>query len=477
MSASISNIVCSLPVAVHRVEAKLSSLSDNRLDVPEPEPSVRKDMHLNAGGLNGVSITGDTEDTPPTIAVSQCGNHRRQASTASSASLGYATGPGSTAAPSSASSVSYGYGYGYSGSGSLASYTGSISSGGGTTHFRAAAVVGQMASTAEGTPWSETQLSSQHTEHVSSISTHQRPVSPMLTNAALCNTTRDYLNGDDITSSTSVTELTVALAPASPRTPSTLVAPAPTPPPPPPPPSLSVVPTSIPSESDEHPQSSLACLLQNAIAARKMKASNSKMPPAVPTPPSPSPPPPPALSCRSTQRIPNDEFYQQDPPEMGFGVSTMQRRESVLSTPKISLTNPVVTSVMHEMQRRIEARRMALEAVESSVCGTLPVQPEELQAFTKRFNPPISTSNVQFQRVIPSPKPLNDGLVSRKCAPLSNLASIKPTTAHPPLPNQTVSTLTRAELDILRREIIAELRREVLLAKNEILDSIRLRKI
>ncbi|KAF6772231.1 hypothetical protein AHF37_09053 [Paragonimus kellicotti] len=298
----------------------------------------------------------------------------------------------------------------------------------------------------------------------------------MLTNAALCNATRDYLNGDDITSSASVTELTVALAPPSPHTPSTLVAPAPTPPPPPPPPpSLSVGPTPTVSESDEHPQSGLACLLQNAIAARKMKASNSKIP-TVSTPP--SPPPPPALSCRSTQRIPNDEFYQQDPPEMGFGVSTMQRHDSVLSTPKISLTNPVVTSVMHEMQRRIQARRIALEAAESSVCETLPVQPEELQAHTKRFNTPIATSNVQFQRVIPSPKPLNDGLPSRKCAPLSNLASIKPTTAHPPpSPNQTVSTLTRAELDILRREIIAELRREVLLAKNEILDSIRLRKI
>ncbi|KAF8563297.1 hypothetical protein P879_05340 [Paragonimus westermani] len=66
----------------------------------------------------------------------------------------------------------------------------------------------------------------------------------------------------------------------------------------------------------------------------------------------------------------------------------------------------------------------------------------------------------------------------RKCAPLSNLASTKPTTAyHPPLSNQTVSAFTRAELEILRREIIAELRREVLLAKNEILDSIRLRKV
>lgn len=33
------------------------------------------------------------------------------------------------------------------------------------------------------------------------------------------------------------------------------------------------------------------------------------------------------------------------------------------------------------------------------------------------------------------------------------------------------SVLTRAELDLLRREIIGELRKEVLLAKNEILDS------
>ncbi|KAF8565806.1 hypothetical protein P879_07673 [Paragonimus westermani] len=378
---------------IHRIEAK----SDNRLDVPESEHCVQKDVHLNTGG--------DTEDTPPTNALSQCPNHRRQASTASSASLGYATGPGSTAAPSSASSVSYGYGYGYSGSGSLASYTGSISSGSGATHFRTAAVVGQLTSTAEGTSWPETQLSSQHTENVSPIFIHQRPVSPVLT----CNATRNYLNGDDITSPTSVTEQTVAMALSSPHTPSTLVAPAPIPPPPPPL-SLSVGPTPIASESDEPPQSGLACLLQNAIAARKTKASNSKILQAVPT--SPPPPTPSTLSCQSTQRMPNDEFYQSGPPEMEFGVSTVQRHESVLSISKTSLNNPLVTSVMHEMQRRIQARRMALEAAESSsTCETLPVQTEELQPHTKRFNAPNVTSNVQFQRVITSPKPLNDGLV------------------------------------------------------------------
>ncbi|VDP66435.1 unnamed protein product [Schistosoma mattheei] len=57
--------------------------------------------------------------------------HRRQLSSTSSISLGYATGPGTIATPSSASSSStgYGYGYGYAGSGSLASYASTSSSG------------------------------------------------------------------------------------------------------------------------------------------------------------------------------------------------------------------------------------------------------------------------------------------------------------------------------------------------------------
>ncbi|CAH8506567.1 unnamed protein product [Dicrocoelium dendriticum] len=56
--------------------------------------------------------------------------------------------------------------------------------------------------------------------------------------------------------------------------------------------------------------------------------------------------------------------------------------------------------------------------------------------------------------------------------------SLRPNEAHDPtVADSTTLAFTRAELDLLRREIIAELRREVLLAKHEILDSIRLQKL
>ncbi|CAL8099728.1 unnamed protein product [Calicophoron daubneyi] len=474
--------------------------SQNSPDLARTSSAPQK-VESAAGGTDSltrpntttVNVTADLDRTPPTITL-PCA-HQRQPSTASSASLGYATGPGSTAAPSSASSVSYGYGYGYSGSGSLASYTSSTSSGSaniqqhrGTT-APATLNASQLASAVDFVPWSDSQSLSQH-HHASSVSMHQRPLSPSVKPKAQEPSTSEEL------SSTSVrTDALVGMAPGSPASPSTLVASPPVIPPPPP--TSSGCPStgnSIPSitvPNEEH-TSGFAALLQDTIASRLRKASgqapvletrdtsntSSSLKPPLTAPPPPPPPPPPALilppyACRQQGQLAlREENCAGEVVNSCSNPNVSERSDSLPSVQRPNLPGVGVSSMMREMQRRIEARRKLIDAAEEAEVSrdTVPINRlGDFQPLASRSH--TTTTNAIHQRPSSSPSRSADTSNNRK-GPVIGSFTGPGTQSSGMFPG-----LSKSELDTIRREIVAELRKEILSAKNEILDCIRLRKM
>ncbi|KAG5441938.1 hypothetical protein CSKR_107970 [Clonorchis sinensis] len=443
-----------------RREITICRETDNRLDICDPSSPMPKPQSATVvGSTTAVSLTGDSEATatPPLV------SHRRQLSnTSSSGSLGYATGPGSTAAPSSASSISYGYGYGYSGSGSLASFTSSMSTGSGMLGPCSTGPRYQlMLAATEPSRWSETHSSHHASERTSSIFIHKQPISPSpsyrdSSNNRIVHHTEEFTGSAD----------TAETAPESPVSPATLVANATFPPPPPLSPKLG---ERVLTQSNEPPQVCMAMPIQEARPSPEQKSK--PLPCSAVKPPASGPhiPPPPF-----PQRT-DAELRSKDAPESCNGSKPSLHRQDSNQTAKSNAHNLAVSSMMREMQRRIQARRKALDAVEeashtnsTNLLGV--VQPQVDQS-----SPPNTINRTAFQCAISSSKQTTEFAATRKCPPtFHSTASFNPTGLQNTLPS--MAPLTRAELDVLRREIIGELRREVLLAKNEILDSIRLSK-
>ncbi|TGZ67022.1 hypothetical protein CRM22_005030 [Opisthorchis felineus] len=443
-----------------RREITICRETDNRLDIRDPSSPMPKPHSATVGGsTTAVSLTGDSEATQPT-ATPPLVSHRRQLSNTSSGSLGYATGPGSTAAPSSASSVSYGYGYGYSGSGSLASFTSSMSTGSGMLGPSTGPRYPLVLAATEPSRWSETHSSYHASERTSSVFIHKQPISPNpsyrdSSSNRVIHYTEEFTGSAD----------TVETAPESPVSPATLVANATFPPPPPLSPKLG---ERVLAQSNEPPQVCMAMPIQEAtsVGARPSPEQKSKPSPGstVKPPASGSHIPPPPFPQRT-----DAELRSNDAPEScNVSKPSLHRQESN-QTAKSNAHNLAVSSMMREMQRRIEARRKALDAVEEASHTNSTNLLGAAQPQVDPPNPPNSINRSAFQCAISSSKQSTEFAATRKCPPtFHSTASFNPAGLQNTVPS--MAPLTRAELDLLRREIIGELRREVLLAKNEILD-------
>ncbi|CAH8496552.1 unnamed protein product [Schistosoma rodhaini] len=355
--------------------------------------------------------------------------HRRQLSSTSSISLGYATGPGTITTPSSASSSSagYGYGYGYAGSGSLASYASTSSSGSsvgngpingnymGTIHRLSSQNLRNPLLTGESisSNWSglNSQVSRETVDHSNvAVSTNNSNSSSVLTTLVPVNNNNNQNNDEELAKQ---------------------------------------------SES-----SGLAAMLQEAIAARKRNkenrcndsirpsinstSSNNPIISTTKSPPPPPPPPPTPPTLSSNNQLDNNKN------------NPIKRTDSTQQLRKDSIDQK--SSMLAEIQRRIQARRQLIDAAEE--CGSPKkdhhLEPSKSISVSSENTGGISTNSIDSS--------LNSRNVSApNCSTTSNII------------NSDLS-LTRSELDNLRREIIVELRKEVQLAKNEIMDCIKLYK-
>ncbi|KER32982.1 hypothetical protein T265_01069 [Opisthorchis viverrini] len=441
-----------------RREITICRETDNRLDICDPSSPAPKPHSATVGGSTpAVSLTGDSEATQPT-ATPPLVSHRRQLSNTSSGSLGYATGPGSTAAPSSASSISYGYGYGYSGSGSLASFTSSMSTGSGMLGPSSTGPRYPLMLAA-----TETHSSYHASERTSSVFIHKQPISPSPSY-------RDSSINRIVHHTEEFTGLadTAETAPESPVSPATLVANAP------PPPLSPKLGERVLAQSNEPPQVCMTMPIQEATSVGAGPSAEQKSKPSpvstVKPPTSGLYIPPPPLPQRT-----DTELRSNDAPESCNTSKPSLHRQDSNQTAKSNAHNLAVSSMMREMQRRIQARRKALDAVEEASHTNSANLMGVVQPQVDQSSPPNTINRTAFQCAISSSKQTTEFAATRKCPPIfHSTASFNPTGLQNTVPS--MAPLTRAELDLLRREIIGELRREVLLAKNEILDSIRLSK-
>ncbi|CAI2722536.1 unnamed protein product [Schistosoma spindalis] len=410
---------------------------ENKTTLPkQPEPNELANYeyqdHVNQSNQINKSITATTL-TNNNSGGKDSGaieTHRRQLSSTSSISLGYATGPGTIATPSSASSsTGYGYGYGYAGSGSLASYASTSSSG----------------SSVGNGPINGNYLSTMH--RLSSQNLRNPPLTgeSISSNWSGSNSqvSREIVDHSSVTVSTNSSN------------------------------SSSVLTTSVPGSNNNNEQnndeelakqsesSGLAAMLQEAIAARKRNKENrcnDSIRPSVnstscnnpiisttksPPPPPPPPPAPPTLS--SITQLDNNK------------TNPIKRTDSTQQLRKDSIDQK--SSMLAEIQRRIQARRQLIDAAEEE-CGVLKkdhhLESSKSISMSSENTGVISTNSIDSS--------LNNRNVSTSnCSTISNII-------HSDL------SLTRSELDNLRREIIVELRKEVQLAKNEIMDCIKLYK-
>ncbi|CAH8431158.1 hypothetical protein MS3_00009738 [Schistosoma haematobium] len=410
---------------------------ENKTTLPkQPEPNELANYeyqdHVNQSNQINKLITATTLTNNNSSGSKDPGafeTHRRQLSSTSSISLGYATGPGTIATPSSASSssTSYGYGYGYVGSGSLASYASTSSSGSSVGN---GPINGNYLSTMH-------RLSNQNLRNPSltgeSISSNWSGLNSQVS--------REIVNHSSVAVSTNSSN------------------------------SSSVLTTSVPGNNNNNDQnndeelakqsesSGLAAMLQEAIAARKRNKENrcnaSVRPsinstscnnPIISTTKSPPPPPPPASPTLSSITQPKNDK-----------TNPIKRTDSTQQLRKDSIDQK--SSMLAEIQRRIQARRQLIDAAEEE-CGLLK-KDHHLES-SKSISIPSENTGVISTNSIDSS--LNSRNVNTSnCSTISNIIN-------------SDSSLTRSELDNLRREIIIELRKEVQLAKNEIMDCIKLYK-
>ncbi|TNN19584.1 Protein enabled isoform 2 [Schistosoma japonicum] len=394
---------------VERIEGKTTTLPKQ----PDPNELMNYEYQDPMNQPNqGITIVNNSKD------MDALQTHRRQLSSTSSISLGYATGPGTTAAPSSASSsAGYGYGYGYAGSGSLASYA-STSSGSSVGN---GVVIGSTSGNYLGTM--NHRLGSQNSR-----------------NSSL---TRESVNwqvsyeGIDQSSGISTDRSS---------SPSTIKS--------------STLPNNSEDELVKQSESSgLAAMLQEAIAARmrgkgnrcdstggSVNVTSSNNPISTIKPP---PPPAPPILSPLTQLTSNN--------------NTVKRTDSLQPLKKDPLDQK--SSMLAEIQRRIQARRQLLDATEEC-CDTKKDQRIEPSSLTSVS---VSSANTGGICTNPTDSSLNNRNVSIPNCSTTLLSSSSSIT-------NSDSSFTRSDLDNLRREIIVELRKEVQLAKNEIMDCIKLYK-
>ncbi|CAH8432397.1 unnamed protein product [Schistosoma margrebowiei] len=412
---------------------------ENKTTLPkQPEPNELANYeyqdHVNQSNqinklITATTLTNNNNSSSGSKDSGAFETHRRQLSSTSSISLGYATGPGTIATPSSASSSStgYGYGYGYAGSGSLASYASTSSSGSSVGN---GPINGNYLSTMH-------RLSNQNLRNPplsgESISSNWSGLSSQVS--------REIVNPSIVAVSTNSSN------------------------------SSSVLTTSVPGSNNNNDQnndeelvkqsesSGLAAMLQEAIAARKRNKENrcndsirpsinstSCNNPIISTTKSPPPPPPPAPPTLSSITQPKNDK-----------TNPIKRTDSTQQLRKDSIDQK--SSMLAEIQRRIQARRQLIDAAEEE-CGLLK-KDHHLES-SKSISIPSENTGVISTNSIDSS--LNSRNVNTSnCSTISNII------------NSDLS-LTRSELDNLRREIIVELRKEVQLAKNEIMDCIKLYK-
>ncbi|CAH8429643.1 unnamed protein product [Schistosoma turkestanicum] len=428
-------------------------IENNKTNLPkQPKPNELINYnypdHVNQSNeINKLITSDDNNNCGSNKDVNTLETHRRQLSSASSISLGYATGPGTSAAPSSASSSSagYGYGYGYAGSGSLASYASTSSSG--SSIGNGPTMIGNYLGTIH-------RLGSQHLKN------------PPLTGESIINNNNNWLGLNSQVSHEPIDHSTIIINTMntnSSNSPSTIT-------------------SSIPANNNDEEltkqseSSGLAAMLQEAIAARNRSKRNppgddhstetsvhsststvvnNNSNPMISTakPPPPPPPPPPPILSSVTQLDSSNKN------------STMKRTDSAQQLRKNSIDQK--SSMLAEIQRRIQARRQLIDAAEGE---------QECSLSKKDHHLELSASSC-----VNSEKNTGGSLTNNSSVDSSlNSRSVNNNTPnHCSTPSNIINSdlsFTRSELDNLRREIIIELRKEVQLAKNEIMDCIKLYK-
>ncbi|CAH8433457.1 unnamed protein product [Heterobilharzia americana] len=324
---------------------KIGQIESNTTDDPvclpkEPEPNemanylYQEPVHQvnQRNQVFSMSLTSNpnvvTINTATAKDIDAFQTHRRQLSSASSSSLGYATGPGTTAAPSSASSsASYGYGYGYAGSGSLASYA-SSSSGSSVGN-------GVVVPTASGGGY---------------IGTVNRLGSASTKNPSQGNDSSNWLGLNSQVPRECDNQSPInSVSTSNPGSPSTLV--------------CSFSTTNEDELIKQSESSGLAAMLQEAIAARLRNKGNRYNSTDVNTSASinnqvstikPHPPPPPPLLSVAQTNVTGGE------------VNTIKRTDSIQQLRRDSTDQK--SSMIAEIQRRIQARRRQIDAAEE--CST-----------------------------------------------------------------------------------------------------------